>query len=128
MPLGSSIPFILYSKGSGRTVSLKATDIVLEPEGRPIPTDAGSIAGAVVGDILLGNPLYGEVRGAQVLSLPPTSAAYRAGLEVDDVIVGLDDAKVLSVDQFLDRLERAPMQYRVKILRNGIPGWVRVGR
>lgn len=128
VPLGSSLPFILFSEGHGKQVSLEATDIVLEPEGTKIPESAGSIAGAVVGEILLGNYLFGDVRGAQVLSVAPGSPAYMAGLEPEDVITGLDSSNVRSVEELLARIERAGVQYRLKIVRDGVPGWVRVSR
>jgi len=128
VPLGTSLPFILFSEGKGKVVKLEATDIVLEPDGRAIPDSAGSIAGAVVGEILLGNPLYGDVRGAQVLNVPEGTPASSAGLLADDVIIGLDSADVRSVDNLFQRFDRAGAQYRIKILRNGVPGWVRVSR
>ena len=112
----------------GKVVALEATDVVLEPDGRAVPDSAGSIAGAVVGEILLGNPLYGDVRGAQVLNVPEGTPAASAGLLVDDVIVAVDSADVRSVDNLLLRIDRAGTQYRIRILRNGVPGWVRVNR
>lgn len=128
VPLGTTIPFIFYSHGVGRAVSLEAKDVVFEPERRTVPATAGSMSGAVVGEILLGNPLYGDVRGAQILALPKDSPAYAAGLEVDDVIVEVDGGGVRSVDRLLQRLARAGQQYSVKIIRDGVPGLVRATR
>ena len=105
-----------------------ATDMVFEPEGRKIPDTAGSIAGAVVGEILLGNPLYGDVRGAQILSVPPDTSAFNAGLEGDDVIVAIDNLNVHSVDELLQRISAAGNKYSLTLLRNGSPGWIRVSR
>lgn len=128
VPLGIAHPFILFSEGQGKLVSLEATDIVLEPEGTKIPDSAGNISGAVVGEILLGNVLYGDVRGVQVLNVPKGTPADQAGLLADDVIVSVESANVRSVDDLLTRIDRAAVQYRVKIVRNGYPGWVRVSR
>lgn len=128
VPLGSQIPMILFSKGAGKNVTLEAADVVLEPEPVNVPDGAGNIGGAVVGEILLGNPLFGDLRGVQVLKVPAGSRASDLGLLEEDVIVGVDNANVRSVDQLFRRIGQAGMQYRLKIVRNGIPGWVRAAR
>lgn len=128
VPLGSRIPMILFSNGAGKVVTLEATDVVLEPEPVKVPDGAGAIGGAVVGEILLGNPLYGDLRGVQVLKVPSGSRASGLGLVEDDVIVGVDNANVRSVEQLFRRVAQAGMQYQLKIVRDGIPGWVRASR
>ena len=128
VPLGTKLPFLLFADGKGKVATLEATDVVLDPEPTRIPDNAGSIAGTVVGEILLGNPYYGDVRGVQIMSVIQDSPAFKAGLEPDDIIVGLDSANVRSVDELLARIDRAGVQYRLKIQRNGAPGWVRVSR
>ena len=128
VPLGSQIPFILFSHGHGRLVKLTSSDLVIEPAGKPIPAQAGSIAGAVVGEILLGNPLFGELRGAQVMSVPADAPAFAAGLEDDDVIVRLDGTEIWSVDDLVRSITRAGTQYRIDIVRGGAPWWLRVSR
>ena len=125
VPLGHSIPFIVFANGQGRQLTLKSTDMVFEPEAHKMPLHAGSLAGAVVGDILLGNPLFGDVRGAQVSSLPPDSPAFAMGLQADDVIVGIDSSTVRSVEDLGRFVSRASTQYRVMIVRNGVAGWLR---
>jgi serine protease DegQ len=128
VPLGSRIPMILFSRGQGKVVTLEANDVVLEPQAVSLPPAAGDVGGAEVGDILLGNPLYGDVRGAQVLKVPAGSPAYALGLVEDDVIVGVDNANVRSVEDLFRRVAAAGAQYRLKILRNGQTGWLRARR
>ena len=66
------VPVVLTTFVDGRKAqrSLLATETVIGPIERVLPQDAGSISGAVVGDILPGNPLYGDIRGTQVLKVP----------------------------------------------------------
>lgn len=126
--LGSKIPMILFSKGEGKVVNLKMADIVLEPEEHTVPADTGSMAGAIVGEIMLGNPLYGNLRGVEVLKVPKATPAYSAGVEPGDIIIGINNAKVRSVSALKRRLAQAGMAYRVKIVRKGVTGWMRGNR
>jgi serine protease DegQ len=125
VPLGSSIPIVLFAKGQGRFVSLTSADIVIDPEEIALPPQMGSLAGAVVGEILLGNRLYGDVVGAEVLRVAAGSPAYWIGLEPGDVIVGIDDARVRSPAELVYRVGRGGTELRVAIVRNGAPGLVR---
>ena len=77
---------------------------------------------------LIPPPLFGVLRGAQVLEVPNKSRAYALGLEAGDVIVGLDSAKILTLEDLLRQANRAGMQYRLVIVRGGIPAWLRVIR
>ncbi len=128
VPLGTSIPIILFAKGQGRNVSLVSADTVIDPEETTLRPDMGSLAGAVVGEILLGNRLYGNVLGAQALHVPADSAAYAVGLEVEDVIIAIDDRRVRSPEELVYRVGRAGNEFRVAIVRNGLPGLIRAKR
>jgi S1-C subfamily serine protease len=79
----------------------------------------------VLGDILPGNALYGDVRGTQVLKVLANTAADQAGFRAGDVIVGIDGMTVRSTDDLARALDRTGMQYRVRLVRNGMPGWIR---
>ena len=125
VPLGSSIPIVVFAKGQGRLVSLMSTDIVLDPEEITLPPQMGTLAGAVVGEILLGNRLYGDLLGTQVLRVPADSPAYWLGLEQGDVIVGIDDRSVRSPEELAYRVVQAGSEFRVAIVRDGVPGLMR---
>jgi S1-C subfamily serine protease len=120
VPLGTSVPIILFSKGAGRVVPLMSADIVVEPQEITLGLDEGSLAGAVLGEILPGNPLYGDLLGIQILRTHADSPAYWADLEPGDVIVGIDDARARSVEELKYRIQRAGDDFRVAIVRNGM--------
>ena len=128
VPLGTSIPVVLFSKGEGRHVSLMSADLVIEPQEFTLGPEGGSLSGALVGDIVLGNRLYGNLLGVQVLRFQPDSPAYWLGLEPDDVIVGIDDARARSVAELKYRISRAANEFRVAIVRNGVPGLLQAKR
>ena len=107
---------------------LPTAAITLATPEHVLPSDLGGIGGLVVADIALGNPLYGDIRGTQVVRVPTGTRAASLGLRPGDVIVGLDDSTIRRSDQLLRYADRAGMSYRLDIIRKGQPGWVRVSR
>jgi S1-C subfamily serine protease len=81
-----------------------------------------------VADILPGNILYGELQGAQVVEVPPLSPSRFAGLEVGDVIVSVDGTKIFTAAELTSRIERAGLEYRLDLMRNQTPHWLRMRR
>jgi serine protease DegQ len=128
VPLGTSVPMILFSKGAGRAVTLMSADIVVEPKEITLGPDEGNLAGAVLGEILPGNRLYGNLLGIQILRTRADSPAYWADLEPGDVIVGIDDARARSVEELKYRIQRAGDEFRVAIVRNGLPAVIQAKR
>lgn len=128
VPLGTSLPTVIHIDGTEMVYRLTAADVMLKPAEIQLPKSLGGIAGAVIGDINLGNPLFGQVRGVQVLNAPAGTPAFATGLATGDVIVALDGASVRAADDLLRLADRSGMQYRVKVMRDGVPGWLRVTR
>ena len=128
VPAGTTLAVVINESGQDKHYTLVASEIVLPPERHTLSAEFGNIAGAVVGDIRIGNPLFGIVRGAQVIEVPKKSGAYALGLEPNDVIVGLDNAAIRTPEDLPQRLGSAGMQYRIVIMRGGVPAWVRVTR
>ena len=128
VPVGTKVPAVIEIDGQAREFMLVVGPLVMKPAESTLTQNLGSLAGAVVSDIALGNPLFGNLRGAQVLRVPKTAPAYATGIEAGDVIVGLDGATINSASDLASLADRAGMLFRVKILRDGNPAWVRVSR
>jgi serine protease DegQ len=128
VPIGGKIPIDIHADGKLRQVVLDVAPVPLEPTKVVLQDKLGDIAGLVVGDIMPGNVLYGHLNGAQILSVPTLSISRMAGLEVGDVIVGVDGGKISSTGELSSRIEQAGLQYRLDIVRNGTPAWVRMRR
>jgi serine protease DegQ len=128
VPLGAKLPIVLREAGVDRRVELTTVDVRLPSRDLTFPADMGGIAGLVASDIVLGNPLYGDLRGAYVTAVMPDSPAARAGLAKGDVIVGVDDHNVRHVAHLFRWVDRAGMAYRLHIVRGGTPGWLRMTR
>lgn len=128
IPVGEKLSLLIYSEGKTRRLSLNVAAVTLDPERKQLHQNLGSISELIVGEILPGNPLYGGVRGAQILEFPPASPSNSVGLELGDVIVGIDGNKVMSAGDLVRRVGQAGLQYRMDIVRNERPLWVRMSR
>lgn len=128
VPVERSVVLTVYSDGRERDYSLMATEMAMKPEGRTLTADFGGLAGAVVVDILPGNPLFGDIRGAQVIDVPGNVPASAVGLRKGDIIIGVDGANVRSTGDLVRSVDRASMQFRVRLVRDGVPGWLRASR
>ncbi len=128
LPIDAPAQLTLFVDGAKAQRQLKVAEVAALPAERILSNDAGSISGAVLGDILPGNPLYGDVRGTQVLKVSDNTKASHAGFRAGDVIVGIDGMNVRSTDDLVRALDRTGMQYRVRLVRDGIPGWIRSTR
>jgi S1-C subfamily serine protease len=128
VPVGSKVSVLLHSDGRKRLFTLDVSTLPMETERTALREQLGGIGGLVVSDILPGSRLYGTVRGVQVVEVPRASGAYAAGLEPGDVLIGIDGAPTVTIDELARRLEKAGLQYRLEIIRDGLPGWVRMSR
>jgi S1-C subfamily serine protease len=128
VPVGTKLVVVVNSKGRSTSHELVVSKLSLAPEPVELPVELGSVAGATVGDIVLGDPLFGSLRGARILSVPAEMPAWRTGLLAGDVIVAIDGTAVHSTQDLMRVASRAGMHYRVKIVRDGVPAWVRVAR
>ncbi|WP_127475394.1 DegQ family serine endoprotease [Sulfurivermis fontis] len=72
---------------NGKAHNIRA--VVEQPRATAIGGDKlhPRLAGAVIGDIIEGMPLYGKIDGVVVLEVEPGSPSWRAGLRSGDVIV-----------------------------------------
>ena len=109
------------------------TVVVLRPDGRrPIQVRVGAMPAEVVAErvaaefgFLVRDPgADGDVSRRPVVGLVAEgSAAARGGLEVDDRILGLNGADVLSLDDFRQRIQGLPLEQplRLRVERKGEP-------
>lgn len=72
---------------NGKAHNIRA--VVEQPRATAIDGDKlhPRLAGAVIGDIIEGMPLYGKIEGVVVLEVEPGSPSWRAGLRSGDVII-----------------------------------------
>jgi S1-C subfamily serine protease len=128
VPIGATVPTTV-SEGAGTNVyPLAMADIMMKPAETVVSPTLGGLSGVVLGNIGLGHRLYGQVRGVEVLKVPPGTRAHVMGLAQGDIVVGLDGSNVADADDVLRLADRAGMQFRLRLIRNGTPGWLVVTR
>lgn len=128
VPLGTKLALVLRSDGRDRRYDLTTADVAEAGPEQTLTAADGGLAGVTVADIAPGNPLFGELRGAQVVRIASVSDAARWGLQTGDVIVGIDNYVIRHTEHLLRYGERTGMSYRLKLQRRGIAGWLRVVR
>lgn len=128
VPIGTELEIETYAEGGPRSFKVAAADVRFDSEAREVPPGLGALSGVRVGDIGLGHPLLGEVRGVEVRAVPAGSGAEGLGLRPGDVLTSVDGASTYSGDDLFRRLSQTGMQYRLAIVRAGQPAWIRVVR
>jgi Do/DeqQ family serine protease len=127
-PLDTFIDVEVISEGQPKLFSLVVTELAPPTPEVPVPPTLRGLDGAVLAPILLGSPFFGELRGAQVLRVEPKSAAYKTGLDPGDVIVGVENAEARTPEDVLQLAAAQQASYRLKIVRQRVPAWLRVER
>lgn len=128
VPLGTKLPIVVREGGKDRRLVLEAAAVALPAAAATLPAELGALAGLTVRNIALGNPLYGDLRGAQVAGVESGAPAAKLGLRIGDVIVGVDERNVRRTDHLYRWAAQAGMGYRLRIVRDGKPGWIGVAR
>lgn len=128
VPLGSELAVVVRTDGRDRAYKLRTAAVVETGLEYTMTATEGGLEGLTVADLAPGNPLFGDVRGAEVLRVAAGSRAAQIGLAPGDIIVGIDDIDIRHTEHLHRYAERTGMSYRLRIQRNGLAGWLRVVR
>jgi serine protease DegQ len=127
-PLDTFIDVEVISDGQLKQFSLVVCELAPPTPEVPVPPTVQGLDGAVLAPILLGSPYFGELRGALVLRVGPKSAADTIGLDAGDVIVGVENTPVRTPEELLALAATQTASYRLKIVRQRMPAWLRIER
>lgn len=128
VPLGSELPLVVRTNGRDQQLTLRTAEINEPGPEHSLTAAEGGLEGLTINDIAPGNPLFGDMRGAQVVRVAAGSRAAKMGLRQGDVIVGIDTFDIRHVEHLYRYAERTGMTYRLRINRKGVSGWLRVTR
>jgi Do/DeqQ family serine protease len=114
---GETIRITLLRDGRSRDVEAQ----IGEPAAatlQPAPgAEVGKLEGAEFRDLDAEHPQYGRLRGVVVTRVAPGSAAARAGLERDDVIVAVNRQAVGSVAELMRALDAVSVPFALQVAR-----------
>ena len=99
---------------SGKPMEVK---VVLESE-EGSATNAEKLTESLLG-ATISNAVVSNTKGVQVDSVAPKSPAAAVGLAKGDLIFGVNDTRVESIDQFRKIIESKPPVLAMKVLRGG---------
>jgi serine protease Do/serine protease DegQ len=115
---------------SAHAAGLRPGDVVTDIDGRPVEdlvdlrnhiglTPVGKFAGAVFRDVEETDPFAGEVEGVVIDEVSRDSPAWQQGLRPNDIIFGLNQSRVHSLQQLAGVLRKSGGALAFNILRKG---------
>lgn len=128
VPLGTELSLVVRADGKDRRHELKTAEVAEAGPQFTLTAAEGGLDGLTVTDIAPGNPLFGDLRGSQVVRIEEGRAASKLGLLPGDVIVGIDSFDIRDTERLYRYAVRTGMSYRLRIQRGRISGWLRVVR
>jgi serine protease DegQ len=114
---GETIRITLLRDGRSRDVEAQIGEPAAATA-QPAPgAEVGKLEGAEFRDLDAEHPQYGRLRGVVVTRVAPGSAAARAGLERDDVIVAVNRQAVGSVAELMRELDAVSVPFALQVAR-----------
>jgi Do/DeqQ family serine protease len=119
--VGTRIVLKVIRQGQSLDVPVTIADSKREPERAEVPASIVRLAGLAVGSLEADSPLFGEVRGVQILEVRQGTLAQLVGLLPGDIITQVGTDRIRSVEDFLRVIKDKNSKFEMKILRNDIP-------
>jgi len=115
VPVGEEVEMTVLRGGSQLRVRARVAELfqAIQVSGQAVP----QLAGLKVADLQPGMPAYGQLEGVFVTGSDRGSPAFKNGLRAGDVIYGVNQWRVRSVNQFLEALRTAEQPLQLGLLR-----------
>jgi serine protease Do/serine protease DegQ len=115
VPIGEEVEMTVLRAGNQVRVRAKVGEVfqAVSVSGEAVP----QLAGLKIADVQPGMPGYGQLEGVAVTGSDPGSPAFKNGLRVGDVIVGVSQWRVRSIKQFTEALRQADQPLRFTLVR-----------
>lgn len=102
-------------------VPIKIADIRPMPETLEVPATILRLAGVVVQPLGSDNPVFGKVRGVEVVDVKRGSLAELAGLQAGDVMVAIDRDRIRTLDDVVELTKDKKEKFDISIMRGMKP-------
>jgi S1-C subfamily serine protease len=114
---GDTVVVTLLRDGRERALGVTIGEQPTAPARPPESSAAGKLDGASFRELDPAHPRYGQVRGVVVSRVTPGSAAARAGLAAEDVILAVNRRPVPSIAELEAALDAASAPFALQIAR-----------
>jgi Do/DeqQ family serine protease len=119
--VGMTVSLTLVRDRAPQVVTVVIEDFKREVERLEIPSTVFRLAGLVVGSLESDSPLFGEVKGVQVLEVKQGTFAQLVGLLPGDIITKVEQERVRRPDDFLKLVKDKNEKFEMHVERNGVP-------
>ena len=103
------------------TVPVKIADIKMSPETLEVPPTILRLAGVVVQPLGSDNPVFGKVRGVEIIDIKRGTLAELAGLQRGDVMVAIDRDRIRTIEDVVELTKDKKEKFDISIMRGGKP-------
>lgn len=119
--IGMTVTLTLLRDGKPQIVSVVIEDFKREPERLEIPAEIVRLAGVVVVSLESDSPVFGEIKGVEVVQVQPGTLAQLVGLLAGDIITKVGQERVRRPDDFLGLVRDKNEKFEMQVIRNGVP-------
>lgn len=119
--IGSKATVTFVRGGQSMRIPVEIADLKREPERLELPANIVRMSGLVVGSLEADSPLFGEVKGVEVLDVKKGTFAEIVGFVSGDVITAIDQDKVRKPDDVVRLTKDKNTKFDVSVVRKGVP-------
>ena len=119
--VGQKIILKVSRQGKEVDLPVEIADLPRDRERAEVPKDIVRLAGMVVGSLEADSPVFGEVKGVEVIEVKPGTLAQFVGLLPGDIITQVDQDRVRRLDDFMRAIKDKNAKFEMRILRSSIP-------
>ena len=102
-------------------VPMKIADITPAPDTLEVPATVLRLAGVVVQPMGSDNPVFGKVRGVEVVKVKRGTLAELAGLLVGDIMLSIDRDRIRTIEDVVELTKDKKEKFDISIMRGGKP-------
>jgi serine protease Do/serine protease DegQ len=121
MEIGQKVTVHVIRNGQPQKVPVVIGDLKREPERVEIPSTVVRMAGVVVGSLEADSPLFGELKGVEVLEVKQGTLAQLVGLLPGDIITQVEQDRIRRPDELLKLVKEKNAKFEMRVVRNGVP-------
>ena len=103
------------------TVPVKVANLKQIPETLEVPPTILRLAGVVVQPLSADNPVFGKVRGVEVVGVKRGSLAEVVGLQAGDVMIAIDRDRIRTIEDVVELTKDKKEKFDISVMRGGKP-------